>query len=69
MATDNATTAEQDLAAARKAWKDKATAESQLARLRSYSRLSAGMKADQQEWAGALTVAVATLNRVLGGTR
>lgn len=61
-------TAEDLLAAARKAWRDKATAESQLARLRSYrGRPTPGMKDDSNRWARLLSESDATLRRVLGG--
>ncbi len=61
--------AERDLADVRKAWQDKRIAESQLARLRGYARLTAGMKDDQRRWAGVLSTAEATLTRVLGAQR
>ena len=55
-----------DLESARKAWATKATAESQLARLRGYARLTPGMKDDQRRWSGLLSESEATLRRVLG---
>lgn len=58
--------AEQQLADARQAWTAKHAAESELARLRRYSRLTPGMKHDQRRWFGQLTAAEATLQRVLG---
>ncbi len=62
--------AERDLADARKAWRDKATAESQLARLRGYrGRPTPGMKDDMNRWSRLLSEADATLRRVLGGAR
>lgn len=55
---------------ARKAWRDKATAESQLARLRGYrGRPTPGMKDDMNRWSRLLSEADATLRRVLGGAR
>lgn len=51
----------------RQALRDKATAESQLARLRGYARLTPGMKDDQRRWCASLSAAEATLRRVLGG--
>lgn len=60
--------AEQLLADARKAWRDKATAESQLARLRGYrGRPTPGMRDDIDRWSRLLTESDATLRRVLGG--
>lgn len=60
--------AEQLLADARKAWRDKATAESQLARLRGYrGRQTPGMRDDMDRWSRLLTESDATLRRVLGG--
>lgn len=60
--------AEQLLADARKAWRDKAAAESQLARLRGYrGRPTPGMRDDMDRWARLLTESDATLRRVLGG--
>lgn len=62
--------AERDLADARKAWREKATAESQLARLRGYrGRPTPGMKDDMNRWSRLLSEADATLRRVLGGAR
>lgn len=53
---------------ARKAWRDKATADSQLARLRGYrGRPTPGMRDDMDRWAKLATEADATLRRVLGG--
>lgn len=55
---------------ARKAWRDKATAESQLARLRGYrGRPTPGMKDDMNRWSRLLSEADANLRRVLGGAR
>lgn len=52
----------------RKAFRDKATAESQLARLRGYrGRPTPGMRDDIDRWARLLTEADATIRRVLGG--
>lgn len=62
--------AERDLADARKAWRNKATAESQLARLRAYrGRPTPGMKDDMNRWSRLLTESDDTLRRVLGGAR
>lgn len=59
-----------ELGEARKAWRDKATAESQLARLRGYrGRPTPGMKDDMNSWSRLLSEADATLRRVLGGAR
>lgn len=55
---------------ARKAWRDKATAESQIARLRGYrGRPTPGMKDDLNRWSRLLSESDATLRRVLGGAR
>ncbi|HEY4530896.1 MAG TPA: hypothetical protein VIG97_11340 [Luteimonas sp.] len=60
-------TPEQQLGAARQAWRNKISAESQLARLRRYARLTPGMKHDQMQHSRVLSEAEATLRRVLGG--
>ncbi len=60
-------TPEQQLEAARKAWRERRYAESQLARLRKYARLTSAMKHDQQQHSMVLQQADATLARVLGG--
>ena len=52
---------------ARAAWRAKRTAESQLARLRGYARLTPGMKDDQRRHLSTLLKAEETLARVLGG--
>ena len=57
----------EDLAAARKAWKDKARAESQLTRLRGYKRMTPGMKDDYKHWSEVARQADYTLLRILGG--
>lgn len=52
---------------ARAAWRVKRNAESQLARLRGYARLTPGMKDDQRRHLSALMQAEETLARILGG--
>lgn len=61
--------AEQQLAEARKAWSDRARADAELARLRRYARLTAGMKDDQRRHSETLYKADQTLRRVLGGAQ
>lgn len=62
-------TAERQLAEARKAWLDKHNAEMQLARLRRYARMTAGMKDDQRRYSEVLHNSINTLDRVLGGAQ
>ena len=59
-------TAEQQLAEARRAWRERHWAEHELTRLRRYARLTPGMKADQQQHAATLRRAEETLARTLG---
>lgn len=59
--------AAEQLQAARKAWADKARAESELSRLRRFRGMTPGMKADQARHQSVLFQAEATLRRVLGG--
>ena len=70
MELEEAIKAMENLDDARKAWRDKATAESQLARLRGYrGRPTPGMKDDMNRWSRLLSESDATLRRVLGGAR
>lgn len=62
-------TAQEDLAAAGKAWRSKNHCEAQLARLRGYRYLTPAMKSDRNSFATELGVAQATLARILGGAR
>lgn len=58
--------AREELEEARRAWRMKQAAEFKLARLRRYSRMTHGMKAEADRAASDLTDAWATLQRVLG---
>lgn len=58
--------AEDDLAEARRAWRAKREAESQLSRLARYARLTPGMKDDRNRHSARLHEAEATLARILG---
>lgn len=62
-----APSAEQQLAELREAWRTKLRSESTLARLRTYSHRTAGMKADADRAVRQLMEADATIKRVLGG--
>jgi len=59
--------AEQLLAEARRAYRNKASAENTLARLRTYRHHSAGMKSDADRALRLLRESKETLQRVLGG--
>lgn len=48
------------------AWKDRRTAESQLARLAKYKNLTPGMKDDHKRWLKLLMSANSTIDRILG---
>lgn len=56
------------LAEARRAWRAKREAESQLARLARYARMTPGMRDDRARWSARLGEAERTLARILGGS-
>ena len=58
----------EDLAEARRAWRAKREAESQLARLARYTRLTPGMKDDRNRWSKQAYEAEQILTRILGAT-
>lgn len=60
--------AQASLAEARRAWRAKREAESQLARLARYARLTPGMKDDRNRWSKQAHEAEQTLARILGAS-
>lgn len=61
--------AEQQLAEARAAWRDRIVAEAAVARLRTYSGMNRAMKADLSRWNSLIRQADATLAKILGGAK
>lgn len=55
------------LAEAQQAWAERNRAQTELSRLRRYRGTTDGMKIDRAKWQTRLSLAEATLQRVLGG--
>ncbi|HZX80150.1 MAG TPA: hypothetical protein VFE72_04245 [Lysobacter sp.] len=62
-------TAEQQLAAAREAWRTRNWCEREISRLKRYQRMTPAMKTDYYSHAAALREAESVLTRVLSGAR
>lgn len=60
---------QEQLEQCRKAWANVRTAETQLARLAVYTRLTPGMKDDRQRYRAMLSEAEGVLTRILGARR